>query len=54
MFEIMPSKLFFQVKFQILSDAYHLMIYARITENVFGKLLFLLPLPPLKLIPLGV
>lgn len=45
--EIMPSKWFFQVKFQILSDAFYLMIYARITENVFGKVLFLLPLSPL-------
>lgn len=44
----------FQVNFQILLDAYHLMIYAGITENVFGKLPFLLPLPPLKLTPLGV
>lgn len=52
--EIMPSKWFFQVKFQILSDAFYLMIYARITENVFGKVLFLLPLSPLKLTPSGV
>lgn len=52
--EIMPSKWFFQVEFQILSDAFHLMIYARITENVFEKLFFLLPLSPLKLTPLGV
>lgn len=40
---------FFQVEF--LLNAFHLIIYARITEIVFEKWLFLLYLSPLKLTP---
>lgn len=48
-FKLFHLNNFFQVEF--LLNAFHLIIYARITEIVFEKWLFLLYLSPLKLTP---